>query len=710
MSFLAPLYLLATLAIGLPIAFHMIRRSPQAKQLFSSVMFLSPDPPRMTRRSRIEDWLLLLLRALAVCLLAFAFARPFLRAQENEQIPQTPGRQMAILLDISASMQRDDCWNQAQQALKKLASEITHNDTVALTIFDSDRQDILNFNEWTQLPLESRSAALLERAGQITPGWLPTQAGRALIHAAETLDDLDTPSGTKQVILISDMQSGAGWDVLNGFTWPENVTLRTIPVSPTDPSNATLQLAASDVSPEETVRIRVANSPDSISDTFQIGWRDPFSSSPASSPEIDPASRTISLSVPPGQSRIIQVPLEKSGTAKTLLLIGDQAEFDNTCHLVIDEVQQLRVVYLGPEEKQTGPNDPRFFLSALFSQTPSRKVDIIDWHTGPTPPETEEKSISWLLIGGEPDQTQTTWIHNWIANGGTALFVARNSNQAAALFDILRIPAMTVEEAEISNYAMMQQVDFTSPIFQQFNDPRFSDFTKIHFWKYRKLPSDALPNARTLASFDDGSPALIEMPMGKGTLHVLTSGWNRDDSNLALSSKFVPLMNGLLEQAAPVQNLRYQHTVGDEIPLSELGIDSHEIHLLQGDRQLKLPADGTFRFDRPGWFRFGGTEEELAKETAVQVAVNLPAEESRTDPLPLDLLTAHGVKLEQSAPSQTSSVELTPLQRRQLMNTELESRQQWWRWLVVAALLALVTESLLATRRRNAITALASTP
>ena len=80
MSLLAPLYFLGALAVGLPILFHLIRRQPKGQVEFSSLMFLRPTPPRLTRRSRLDNWFLLLLRALALTLLAAAFARPFLRS------------------------------------------------------------------------------------------------------------------------------------------------------------------------------------------------------------------------------------------------------------------------------------------------------------------------------------------------------------------------------------------------------------------------------------------------------------------------------------------------------------------------------------------------------------------------------------------------------------------------------------------------------
>ena len=65
MAFLAPLFLLGALAIGAPILFHLIRRHTKDVVPFSSLMFLRPSPPRVHRRSRLENLWLLLLRCLA---------------------------------------------------------------------------------------------------------------------------------------------------------------------------------------------------------------------------------------------------------------------------------------------------------------------------------------------------------------------------------------------------------------------------------------------------------------------------------------------------------------------------------------------------------------------------------------------------------------------------------------------------------------------
>ena len=62
MSFLTPLFLLGGLAIAGPVLFHLIRRNTKERFTFGSLMFLRPDPLMVTRKSRLEDLLLLLLQ------------------------------------------------------------------------------------------------------------------------------------------------------------------------------------------------------------------------------------------------------------------------------------------------------------------------------------------------------------------------------------------------------------------------------------------------------------------------------------------------------------------------------------------------------------------------------------------------------------------------------------------------------------------------
>src|SRR5688500_1039595 len=148
MGLLAPLYIAGLLAIGLPILFHLIRRTPHGRQSFSSLMFLSPSPPRLTRRSRLTNILLLILRATAFALLAFAFARPFFNRSADVDTFKSSGRRVAILVDASASMRRDDLWAQAGRHVDEVLKEASPADEVALYLFDRQVRPAFTFDEW----------------------------------------------------------------------------------------------------------------------------------------------------------------------------------------------------------------------------------------------------------------------------------------------------------------------------------------------------------------------------------------------------------------------------------------------------------------------------------------------------------------------------------------------------------------------------------
>jgi hypothetical protein len=114
---------------------------------------------------------------------------------------------------------------------------------------------------------------------------------------------------------------------------------------------------------------------------------------------------------------------------------------------------------------------------------------------------------------------------------------------------------------------MLGQIDFAHPLFAPFADPRFSDFTRIHFWKYRSVSTNGLAGARVLARFDNSAPALLEVPVGKGRAFVLASGWQPEDSQFALSTKFVPFIYSLMEESGAPPAPPVQYLVGDGVSL-----------------------------------------------------------------------------------------------------------------------------------------------
>src|SRR5689334_23513261 len=104
MNFLAPFFLLGGLAIAGPIIYHLVRRTTRERTRFSSLMFLLPSPPRLSKRHRLEHLLLLLLRCAALLLLALGFSRPFFRQAPIVDPTAAEPRRIVLLVDQSASM------------------------------------------------------------------------------------------------------------------------------------------------------------------------------------------------------------------------------------------------------------------------------------------------------------------------------------------------------------------------------------------------------------------------------------------------------------------------------------------------------------------------------------------------------------------------------------------------------------------------------
>jgi len=155
------------------------------------------------------------------------------------------------------------------------------------------------------------------------------------------------------------------------------------------------------------------------------------------------------------------------------------------------------------------------------------------------------------------------------------------------------------------------------------------------------------------------------------------------DSQLALSSKFVPLLHSLLEQSSNLPAQKAQYFIGEEVPLPG------------GPQPLTIrKPDGT-EVGAPAGSKFAGTDLPgiYAITPGIQrFVVNLAPDESRLTALTPERLTSLGV------PLRTGHETPAELLRRegQAQATEIESQQKLWRWLIVAALGLLLLETLFA--------------
>jgi Aerotolerance regulator N-terminal/von Willebrand factor type A domain len=696
MSFLAPLFLVGALAVALPVVFHLVRRSSKEEMPFSSLMFLQPAPPRVTKRSRLEHLLLLLLRCLIICLLALAFSRPFFqRPMTAAPLPEETGRKMVVLIDTSASMKREGLWSAALDKADAALRQAEPGDQVAVLTFDGRVRTLVSFEQWSQMDPGQRAALTLARISDVKPGWSSTQLGNALISAAEVFADADKQGrniGRRQIVLISDMQEGARLDGLQGHEWPRGIEVRVEPVQPKRPTNAGLQwLAANDDSANAgtnlATRIRVSNSGNATHEQFQLHWADV------------PGAKPLDVYVPPGQSRVVPAPALPPGmTGERLVLTGDDDDFDNTVYVLQPQAEHVSVLFAG-DEKENDPTQPFYYLKRAFQPTSREIVEVTARASTAELPAADLAGARLLVASDHLSDDRIAALQTFMAGGGTVLFVMKNAATAEDAGRLAGADGFTAEEVAPASYALLGMIDFNHPIFAPFADARFNDFTKIHFWKYRRVDAAKLPGARVLAKFDSGDPAFLEIPRGNGRLLLLTSGWESSDSQLAVSSKFVPLLYSILDLSGGVPPALAQFHIGDEVNLASLlpAGASASVSVRKPDGVEVPLAAGETRFsgtDMPGIYTVTGMPP-------VRFAVNLDGAESRTAMLPVDELERLGVPMKAREVAQTAQIE----QKRRLHDTELEDRQKLWRWLTLTALVVLLCETFVAgwLTRRTAV-------
>ena len=689
MTWLFSFYWFGALAVAGPVLFHMWRRTPRGQRPFSTLMFLTPSPPRMTSRSRIEHWMLLLLRAASLALLAFAFTRPLWRTPIQEIESSSHEQLLAILIDTSASLKRETLWNDLIGKLDERLSQLPPETSVALYRFDRQFAAVVDFRETQSMEISTRREIVRERLKELKPTWEQTDLGEALIRTAAALQEAQserTKPAPQRIWLATDLQSGAETVAIQGYEWPEDLPVDVILARPASPSNAGLQVVERNVETgTDVLRVRVTNSADSVKEELTLKWD-------------SPSSTEVSVYVPPGQSRTVIPPPRVAGEASSVLhLLGDDHDFDNRVYIADRSPDKRRVLYCGLEPA-SDTNGARFYLEQVFSSSHRYQVDLQEFHESNFAAAESQPALIILI---QPEIDAQPMIRRHLANGGTVVVASPTIETMQASLSLCGREDLLIAEATVVRYAMLAEIDFTHPVFAPFAESQFGDFTGIRFWKHRTVSglrvaaanpdetTDVLPTAHdhVLARFDDGQPAIVELIADRGQVLLFAAGWQPADSQFARSSKFPMLMFRLLERSAGVTQRPDSQAVGTAITwpaTTNLESGSTGSVMLPDGKQITLlPIDRPFsQTDSPGLYNLhvpGRTE---------QIAINLAANESRTAPLSLEQLESYGLKL---SAHERPQVRLE--RQRQLQLTELEQTQKLWQIILTIVIIVLAIET-----------------
>jgi len=706
---LAPIFAVAGgLLIGVPFVLHMLRRTPAVQMPFSVVRFLTPTLPKTTQRSRIEHWPLMLLRMLAILMLALAFARPFQRIAIDKGAATSSANHIAILVDGSASMRRDGLREAVVAEIKMVADDLDADDTLSVAVFSESIRKLITAEEWKSTEPGNR-AGLIDRAlAAYEPDWLSTKTANALLETAEEVSRETSKADSvdeRQVVLITDFQQGSSLDELRSGKWPESVQLDLHIVKPEQPGNAGLSLIED--SRSGRIRVRVTNSGDAAMTKYLLQTFDAKG---------QPVGKPVTAEVGSGQRRTFSMPDAVDGQPQIVgvQLDGDPNPFDNVVDLPVDERGIIHVAHAGSTDANNA-DAMRYYLQRALDGNEMDPIEVFDMLSADGVALPAASEIRLVFVTESVPENLAASLDNVLRGEGIIVLALKSVEMADSLKSLLP-SELNLAEAVVKDYAMLGQVDFSTPLFATFADARFSDFSSIRFKHYRNLKFDEKSSdaIHVLARFDSGSPAVLEYkhPSG-GRVFILATGWHPDDSQWALSTRFPPMIQRFVQMANPRRRGHQLLEVGSRINPAELtGNETWTLLRPNGnayvadlvaEQQTPKVVDveskpeavslaKTIILDEPGCWTLSSQNADGPQ--SVSLLVTVAASESRTEPLPAGQLQALGMSPDIAIVRNETQDESNPALAAQLDATELESRQKFWQWLLLGGLACLALEGI----------------
>jgi hypothetical protein len=645
------------------------------------------------RYQKLRHLLLLLLRILAFILIVLAFMRPY---RSEVGAVTAVGRITSahiIVLDNSMSMSYQDRWPRAKKAATDIVRQANVDDKFALIEFSdravvrvpltADASDVLNQIE--------RKVELSDRA---------TRYAQAL-RVAEKIA-LDAGTGRRIIHLISDFQK-AGWaSDEREFQFGAGIELQHVDVGADEFTN----LAFRDVHVIETdlndagglrIKASVANYGNEDRKNIRISL------------SVD--GRTIaeqSVDTLKGNAQGIEfrLPGLTPGMHPTTLEVDDPfLTRDNRFYMAVDARGKTPVLAVENPDLREG-RSPSFFLARALN------VDAISPYrlavVSPQKMVISGKLLIWNNVsgGGRPEQEK---LKDFVKSGGGLILVLGDAikpldfNRSFGSWLPVKMAEGTSGEKRPRNrpgedYILMTDVRMDHPIFQPFGKPHSGTFSNARFYRHAKVSAGS--GAEVLARFDNGDPALVAVNLGSGRVLLFASSADDASNDLPLKAVYAPFWQQMLRYLENFREQRYWLDMGDILAprklLAEISLrraknppDQGEAIAILNPKKQRLalmPGSDNLIAEEAGFY------EIRTLSLNATVAVNTAPAESDLAHADAEEMTAAWVSSKPSIFSQDER--LTP--------EEQDRRQRIWSLLLAAALLFLISESLLSNSKIQA--------
>ncbi|WP_425396659.1 BatA domain-containing protein [Aeoliella sp.] len=523
MSFLSPLLLAGTALIALPIVLHLVMRREPKKVEFPALRFVRKRQSTNQTRLRLRHWILLALRCAFILFLALALARPVLRGS-GLLGSGSAGLAAAVVIDNSPRMEylqkNVSRLDAAKETANWLLEQLPADSEVALVEPGRARRAKLG---------ERDSAILRTERLRITPAAAPL--ADAVIEAINLL--AERPDHRREVYVFTDL-SRVVWNdaafnqIAEALDANEGTKLYLVDVGEKDPVNAglgELELSADHLATGEIVTLRTnALATENLSGrprSVEV-WLAPAGEKPTKRAEVE-----VELS---DTAQTVEAPLAglTAGVHQGYVRLSgdDPLSADNARYFTVSVDPPPRVLLVGATLDHTKLMAEALAPSAL-SQTAAAQyaveqiaVDGLD--------RAQLATYDAVMLLDPPALSAAEWrkLSDFVqTGGGLAVVLGRN---AVGNLDKFNTPAARpLLQGELrwvdGKTTYLSPAGYGHPVLRQLSDiaeatpwPAFPVFKK---WAVSNLDEAT----RLVATFADGTPAIIQGLFGSGRVLLVTT-------------------------------------------------------------------------------------------------------------------------------------------------------------------------------------------
>ncbi|HUU32716.1 MAG TPA: BatA domain-containing protein [Vicinamibacterales bacterium] len=669
MGFLLPVFLAGLAALAVPVAIHLIQREKNTVIAFPSLMFVRRVPYESVRRRKIRHWALLALRLLALALIVAAFARPFFRGGGVAAMAGG-AREVVVLVDRSYSMGYGDRWTRAQAEARRVLDALG----------PADRASLVFFGTGVEVALQSIDdrARLTGALSASTPGAEATRLAPALKVAGSIVAESTQPR--KEVVLISDFQKNA-WVASDEDRLPAGTVFTPVAITDADTRNlsvAPVTVARQRFEGQERVAItsgvtnRSSQPAEGVTLSLELNGRVIETARLSVAPQASAATTFAPVTLTPGAMRGV------------VRVAADGLDADNAFHFLVVPSQPVSVLVVAAGARA---GDDTYLRRALaIGESP--RFDVTATTVDALTDQALARAQVVIVHDAPLNDASAGRLAAFAERGGGVLFIAAaraSWPQHPALPGVL---GAAVDRAR-GEVGRMSGLEYGHAVFAPFRAPRSGDFSSVRVYGYRRLAP--APDARVLARYDDGQPALVERAAGLGRMMAWTTSVDLSWNDVALKPVFLPFVHQLVRTLAAFRDRPSSLTVG-QIAAPESTADAARPRVAIDPTGTPVPLDAArgdaFEVTMPGFYemRQGGTDGGEPSLVAANVDLSESDLTAVSPTAVAAAVTGAGAATEAAAAVSTPRDEVTE-----------QSQRLWW-YLLLAGMLFLIGESVVASR------------